>query len=48
MHAQPKKRAVLENGSDDGISPGLAAAIANGEDVVCLISLFVNYAPVSS
>ncbi|KAF3326320.1 exocyst complex component SEC15A-like protein [Carex littledalei] len=33
MHAQPKKRAVVENGGDGGIGPGLAAAIANGEDV---------------
>jgi hypothetical protein len=48
MHAQPKKRAVLENGGDGGIGPGLAAAIANGEDVVCMISLFVNYVPVST
>jgi hypothetical protein len=48
MHAQPKKKAVVENGGDGGIGPGLAAAIANGEDVVCLILLFVNYVPASS
>ncbi|XP_078162036.1 exocyst complex component SEC15A-like [Carex rostrata] len=33
MHVQPKKRALVENGGDGGIGPGLAAAIANGEDV---------------
>lgn len=48
MHAQPKKKTVVENGGDGGIGPGLAAAIANGEDIVRLISLFINYVSVSS
>ncbi|KAJ1687079.1 hypothetical protein LUZ63_018469 [Rhynchospora breviuscula] len=33
MPAQPKKRAVVENAGDNAIGPGLAAALANGEDV---------------